>query len=59
MRIISRAGYRNAHDNKTLLPSLVGSCNIMGNTKTLKITRGKEKIKWVFILHIYLCEQKN
>jgi hypothetical protein len=25
----------------------MGSCNIMGNTKTLNIIRGKDKIKWV------------
>jgi hypothetical protein len=24
----------------------MGSCNIMGNTKTLNIIRGKDKIKW-------------
>jgi hypothetical protein len=26
---------------------LLGSCNIMGNTATLKITKGKDKIKYV------------
>ena len=25
----------------------MGSCNIMGNTDTLKILRGKDRIKWV------------
>ena len=28
----------------------MGSCNIMGNTDTLKILRGKDKIKWVSLL---------
>lgn len=36
------------HDNfntDTAVWDFLGSCNLMGNTDTLKITKGKDKIK--------------